>query len=113
MRFWLILMLCFMISSIAKAQSPTDVDGWGKLKWGMTEEEVSSEFPGQIVPHNVDNGPGCGMTQRLEKQSIAGLQLNVIFNYACPTKTLKAVSLVPSTKWDISLTLYAFEKICL
>ena len=75
----------------------------------MTEAEVSAAFPGQISPNRIDQGPGCGMTQKLEHQTIAGYYFDIIFNYNCNTKKLKGVKIVPANKWDPSTSIGAFE----
>lgn len=34
-----------LLSGVALAQGPTDIHGWGKVKWGMTLEQVQKLYP--------------------------------------------------------------------
>ena len=34
-----------LLSGVALAQQPADVDGWGKVKWGMTLEQIQKLYP--------------------------------------------------------------------
>ena len=97
------------IIDTAYSQPPQDVDGWSKTKWGMTEAEVSAAFQGQISPNRSDQGPGCGMTQKLEHQTIAGYYFDIIFNYNCDTKKLKGVKIIPANKLYASTAVGAFD----
>lgn len=38
-------------------QSSVDIDGWGKVKWGMTPEQVKSQYP-EAIPDSSEFSKG-------------------------------------------------------
>jgi hypothetical protein len=77
---------CYLLSVAAlSAQSdkdspsvPKDVDGWGKVKWGMTLEAVQTTYGSEVKDVRPDRGMQC--LTLLNKVKVADIDLGV---YIC------------------------------
>lgn len=75
---------------------PKDVEGWGKTKWGMTEEQLLNIFEGQVerLPRNEECHGGCA-TLRINDMEIEGSHFKVYLHLNYTTNKLDHVAIEP------------------
>jgi hypothetical protein len=89
-----VLIGILMAGSVLFAQVK-DVDGWGKIKWGMTIAQVKAVYGAQV--QNV-SGPGATNTDYVEKLAImslliGGTNMKVTIETAPGSDLIKCVSM--------------------
>lgn len=91
MRFlWALYMCAIVISSAYGADAEKDPQGWNKVRFGMTENEVSAAMGGTIARalKVEDYGDKQG-TLRIEGMEIAGSRYDVVFLFGKDSKKLE------------------------
>jgi hypothetical protein len=104
-----IMFLLYFLAVNTFAEPPQDVDGWSKVKWGMTEDEVSASFPGQVHPFKNQYSIGC--MSAIDSTEILGYEFRIVFTYDCESKRLKKVSMGPVNQLARVQALGVFEKL--
>lgn len=73
----------FATAALAQVPEAQDPDGWRAAKWGMTEAEVLSAFPGEVErlkkPERLVNGPNC--TLGIPTYRIQSMEYGVMFGF--------------------------------
>lgn len=93
MKILITALLLLGFTHIVQAEPPADVDGWNKLKWGMTEAEVAAAFP-NAAPFEHPNSSKC--MRAIDPEDVLGYQFRIVLIFDCETKTLSNVSMGPS-----------------
>lgn len=93
MKILITALLLLGFTHIVQAEPPADVDGWNKLKWGMTEAEVAAAFP-NAAPFDNPNSSKC--MRAIDSTDVLGYQFRVVFTFDCTTKELNRVSMGPA-----------------
>lgn len=87
-----IVFLWLICVGLSFAEPPVDVDGWNKLKWGATEDEVATAFP-KATPFENPTSSKC--MRAIDPAIIAGYQFRIVLTFDCETKALTKVSMGP------------------
>lgn len=89
---WVLYVSGVAISSACGADADKDPQGWNKVRFGMTEKEVSDTMGDKIakVPKPEDYGDKQA-TLRIEDMEIAGSRYDVVFLFGKESKTLETV----------------------
>src|ERR1035441_7914802 len=71
-----VVALAFVFTAIVAAQTkPKDVDGWGKIKWGMTVAQAKTAYGDQA---QASDGTGGRSTRYVEKLKITNFAVGDI-----------------------------------
>src|SRR6266446_4321451 len=74
--------------------SPRDIDGWGKTRWGMTESEVLTALPGEAVQLATPDKFKSGKASiGIEDFELTGYRFVVRFVFDTVNRRLNAVNL--------------------
>ena len=91
-----IVFLFCILNELSFAQRPQDIDGWNKVKWGMTEEEIMNVYGVQVRKSNTQPGETFYSNLELDNLSITNNPFRVTFFMDNKTKKLVFVRLTPN-----------------
>jgi len=96
----LIAFLFIYAEGASAAQKPQDVNGWEKLKWGMTGDEIKAAFGKDIKVHKPREDAGEGVYSELELTglTIGGEPFRASLWMGIGTKKLSKIVFVPKVE---------------